>query len=69
MTAGIIGRERALIDGLAKLLHKAVVTRHEHTSIIESRRGSYFEVRISDPDGEPTGRVARVTVELTMDEV
>lgn len=72
----IIGRERALIDGLSKPLqaliggpppsHRtlAAVRRHHSAPIRETDRGNTFEVHLFDPDGEPTGMVARVTVEL-----
>lgn len=60
----IFGRERSLIDGLAELLHAAVRISHDYGPISEERRGSKFEVRLLDHDGEQTGRIARVTVEL-----
>lgn len=65
----IIGRERALIDGLTKVLHGSIESvrfhpRHDPTPTSETRRGSTFEVAIRDPDGQPTGHVARVTIEL-----
>jgi hypothetical protein len=61
---GIIGRPRALIDALILLLHKGIRTRHEYTAVMEDRRGSHFDVRLVDPDGETTDHVARITVEM-----
>lgn len=61
---GIIGRERALMDKLAKLLHEGVAWRYEVTDVREDRRGSHFEVRVIGPDGEATGHIARITIEL-----
>lgn len=60
----LIGRDRALIDGLAKLVHDAVRKRHEYTDLYEGTRGCTFEVRVLDPDGDPTGRIARIAIEL-----
>jgi hypothetical protein len=62
---GIIGRERALIDKLTKALRAGVQAQDQAISdwTPETKRGSYFEVMIH-VDGEPTGHVARVTVEL-----
>lgn len=72
----LIGRERALVEGLSKALQAlvggpppsrktlAAVRRHNSTPVYETARGNRFEVHIFDPDGEPTGMVAVVTVEL-----
>lgn len=60
----IIGRERFLIDKLAKTLHDAARKRHSHAPIVETRRGAAFELRLFASDGEDTGVVARVTVEF-----
>jgi hypothetical protein len=62
---GIIGRERALIDKLVKALRAGVQAQNQAISdwMPKTKRGSYFEVMIH-VDGEPTGHVARVTVEL-----
>lgn len=63
----IIGRERALIDKLAKLLADSTGRYHERTDPRHTARGAVFEVRIFEGDrrrGWPTGRIARVTVEL-----
>lgn len=57
----IIGRERALINALANEIWKLV--RDPVRDPIEGRRDSSFEVLIH-VDGQPTGHVARVTVEL-----
>lgn len=59
----IIGRERALIDALAKLLYEAARNSHDYGPIRETERGSTFEVRVLS-GGAMTGRVARVTIEL-----
>ncbi|WP_028058305.1 hypothetical protein [Candidatus Solirubrobacter pratensis] len=58
----IIGRERSLIDGLTKMLRNSV-RGHNISPISEQRRGSSFEVQFV-VDGEITGHIARVTVEL-----
>lgn len=62
--AGIIGRERALIDALSKLVLASLNQRHDYTPLRETRRGVVFEVAIRDPDDKPTGRVARISIEL-----
>ena len=59
----IIGRERALLDGLTKLIHDAVRSRHDYGPISERPRGATFEVHLLAGD-EQTGRIARITVEL-----
>lgn len=61
---GIIGRERAQVDGLARLIHNVVKTKHGYSPIREDRRGSHFEVQIIDPDGALTAAVIRVTIEF-----
>lgn len=64
---GIIGRERAVIDKLTKLISDAVGGYHERTNSRHTDRGAEFEVRIFEGTrgrGEPTGHIARVTVEL-----
>ncbi|MBA3891870.1 MAG: hypothetical protein H0X64_15215 [Gemmatimonadaceae bacterium] len=62
----IIGREYALMQALARLAHGAVRKRHETTPIIDYRtpRGFSFDVRVFGPDDEPTGHIARITIEL-----
>lgn len=60
---GILGRERALTDKLAKVVHAAAWRLHPCTPIRDLGRGAYFEVRMMDGK-EPSGRVARVTVEF-----
>jgi hypothetical protein len=66
----IFGRERALIDGLAKVLKEAAwrgarfaKASHEVSSVSATERGAMFDVQIH-VDGEPTGHIARVTVDL-----
>jgi hypothetical protein len=61
---GVIGREYSLMKMVTKKIHKALHTVYEHTEIRDTHRGCYFEVLVTLPDGEKTGRVARVTVEL-----
>lgn len=58
----IIGRERALIDALAKKLNDAA-RGHEVTKVYETPRGAMFDVRIFDGK-ESSGRIARVSVDL-----
>src|SRR4051812_31021264 len=60
---GIIGRERALIDKLVNNLRRANVGHSISDWTSETKRGACFEVLIH-VDDEPTGHVARVTVEL-----
>lgn len=72
----IIGRERALIDGLTGVLQRMVggpplskamfaeARRHNSSRSTPTHSGSTFEVQIVGPDGEITGHIARVTVEL-----
>lgn len=59
----IIGRERALANSLTKLLHNATKTRHNYAPITETPRGTTFRVELL-VDKEPTGRTARVTIEM-----
>lgn len=63
----IIGRERALIDKLTKVMFDAARRHHNYTPMVDTPRGSTFTVQIL-VDGEPTGRVARVNVELVAEE-
>lgn len=72
----IIGRERALLDGLSNGLQGVVggpppskatmaqVRRHNSSRVYKTERGNSFEVQIVGPEGEITGHIARVTVEL-----
>lgn len=72
----IIGRERALIDGLSNALQRMIggpppsketlaeVRRHESMRPVETFLGNAFEVRLVGPDGEVTGHIVRVTIEL-----
>ena len=60
----LIGRERLLLDNLAKMLHAAARRHHGHAPVMETRRGAAFELRLFASDGEDTGVVARVTVEF-----
>jgi hypothetical protein len=54
----IIGREWAMIAGLANALHRQARSIGDYTALREMPRGQWFEVRLAD------GRIARVTVEL-----
>src|SRR4051812_5106258 len=59
----IIGRELALIDKLARTLQfEAGMRGYAVTETTQHRRSESFEVMIH-VDGEPTGHIARVTVE------
>lgn len=58
----IIGRERSLIDSLARTLNRACKG-NEVTALHAEKRGTSFDVRIFDGK-DFSGRVARVTVEL-----
>jgi hypothetical protein len=72
----IIGRERALLESLAKTLNKTIggpppsratlaeLRRHRAGVLWETDLGNAFEVQIIGPDGTITGHIARVTVEL-----
>lgn len=72
----IIGRERALIDGLTNALQRMVggpppsakhimeLRRSNSSCPVPTDSGATFEVQIVGPDGEITGHIARVTVEL-----
>lgn len=72
----IIGRERALVDALTRALSDVVggpppsrrtaeqLRRHRSGAVSETRRGSAFEVALVGPDGDYTGHVVRVTIEL-----
>lgn len=60
----IFGRERALMEALARAVHKTVHMRGASTDLREEHRGYSFQVQI-EVDGEPTGHVATIT--LTMD--
>lgn len=59
----IFGRERALIEAVAKQIHGAAKKRHRYTELKEERRGYTFEVQV-EVDGEATGHVARITIDL-----
>jgi hypothetical protein len=72
----IIGRERALVEALAKALNMTVggpppsratlaqLRRHRAGRMWETELGNAFEVQIIGPEGEITGHIARVTIEL-----
>lgn len=60
----IFGQERALIDGLTNLLLGEAKRRHDYTAARQTPRGATFDLRLTDPDLKPTGRVARVTIEI-----
>lgn len=71
----IIGRERALIDALAIAMNRAMgqppskrtlaqLRRHGVSNLWTTPRGARFEVQIVGPEGDVTGHIVRVTVEL-----
>lgn len=60
---GIIGRERSLIDHLAKPIHEAAKRRGRWTPLHETWRGSNFDIAL-EVDGEPTGHIVRVEITL-----
>lgn len=60
----IIGHDSFVIEKLANLVLKGVHARHAVTKLRDQRRGYWFEVQVCDDKGQPTGHVARVTVEL-----
>jgi hypothetical protein len=62
----LIGRDRLLIQKLAKLVFKNLPHGTYTTNLRDTadRRGYAFEVQIRDEDGKPTGRIARVQVTL-----
>lgn len=73
----IIGRERALVNALADAMSKVIggpppsrktmdhLRRHASSKVHETRRGCSFEVQLTAlEDGQPTGHIVRVTVEL-----
>lgn len=62
----IIGHDLAVMRRVAAEARKGAwdVRGVEVTPLREERRGYSFRVRCADPDGNPTGHIARVTVEL-----
>lgn len=60
----IIGHDSFLMEALAKLVLKGVRSRHPVTNLRDQRRGYWFEVQVCDEKDQPTGHVARVTIEL-----
>lgn len=60
---GIIGRERAILARLAADLEEAANQEHDVGHEQETKRGATFEVAVR-VDGELTGYVVRVTIEL-----
>lgn len=58
----MMGREYALVEGLAKVLHEAAKKRGDYTNLYPQPEGFWFRVHLHDPDGEPTNRVAKVVV-------
>lgn len=54
----LIGRERFMIEKLAKALHGEARRHGSYTPVREIRRGNEFEVLLDD------GRVAKITVVL-----
>jgi hypothetical protein len=63
VAVSIIGREKALLGQLARSLYDTARRHHNYGPIGERRRGYAFEVQIL-VDNEPTGHVAKVTVDL-----
>ena len=59
----LIGRERALVNKLAKQLNDQGSRGHQVTPVRETARGAWFDVLMYD-GRESTDRVARVTVEF-----
>lgn len=57
----IFGRERAVLDGIAKTVHKVVIKEFPHNDLIEVPRGSTFDVQKTIDSDE---FVARITIEL-----
>lgn len=71
----IIGRERALFDALSKALNYSIglppskktlaeLRKHNVSKMWPTKFGNAFEVQIVGPDGQPTGHIARVTIEI-----
>jgi hypothetical protein len=72
----IIGRERALVQALARAMQDVIggpapskrtlaqLRLHNASAMWETKLGDAFEVQIVGPDKKPTGHIARVTVEL-----
>lgn len=60
----IIGRESFLMEALAKMLLGAANKHHGVSKLRDQHRGYWFEVQVLDDKDEPTGHIARVTVEL-----
>lgn len=58
----LLGRDRVLVDKLTKEIQKSV--KHPTRGPYETRRGSTFDVQ-GTLDDEPTGRIYKVTIELT----
>lgn len=59
----LIGRDRMLVDKVARWAHRPLATRGEHTALRETRRGNTFQVKVGG-EGEPATHVVDVTVEL-----
>lgn len=63
----LIGRERALIEKLAKLVYKVNLPNGTLTTKLREagdQRGFYFDVNVPDADGNPSGCIARVEIKL-----
>jgi hypothetical protein len=73
----IMGRERALIDALSKAMHAMIggpppskktlaqLRRHNASDRVwPTAQGCAFEVQVVGPDGDVTGHIVRVTIEL-----
>lgn len=63
----ITGRDRFLMETVAKQITKGITDRHgprhEVTDLRYDKRGCHFDLRVF-VDDQPTGHVARVSVEL-----
>lgn len=72
----IIGRQRALVDELTNALQAmvggpppskktlAVLRRHQSMRPVPTKRGNVFEARLVGPEGDVTGHIVHVTVEV-----
>jgi hypothetical protein len=72
----IIGRERALIDALTNAIADSIggpppskrtlaqLRLHRSSKTWPTNRGTAFEVQVHGPEGDITGHIVRVTVEL-----
>jgi hypothetical protein len=60
----LIGHDRVLVEGLARLLHDRTPYPSTVSARLDGGRGWWYDAALTDPDGQPTGRIARVTVAL-----